>query len=203
MRTPLAAALVGTMLAASVQASTTVTYSGWLGDAGNPALVASDLSAPLFGNGAEVANNVALLHLSVADTGLVRFDSHGFAAGGADPYFTLFAGADGAATVLGSNYAQAFATGGDFSLAWTLPAGEYTLALGAFANLSMAENQGSGTLADGFIALGVEQVLGSGWYELQVTLPDGGGGVPEPGLPALVLTALVAAARCRHTKGLP
>ena len=53
----------------------------------------------------------------------VTFDSNGFDAGGADPYFTLFAGSDNSAIFLGSNYDPAFTTGGNFNLSYTLAAG--------------------------------------------------------------------------------
>ena len=37
----------------------------------------------------------------------------------------------------------------------------YRIALGAFANMSFAENLGSGVLGDGFVGLGVPGVLGA------------------------------------------
>jgi len=70
---------------------------------------------------------------------------------------------------------QAFATGGDFSYSATLAAGSYRLALGVFANMSFAENLGSGTLAEGFTALGAPIYAGDTSYRLVVTTP-----VPEP-----------------------
>ena len=124
-------------------------------------------------------NNVALHPLSVPFAGTVVFDSNGFAAGGADPYFTLFAGSGTAATVAGSNYDQAFSTGGDFLFTFNLAAGDYQVAMGVFANMSSAENWGSGTLADGFTFLGAPQYLGNYYYELGVTTPDTPQ-VPEP-----------------------
>jgi hypothetical protein len=56
-----------------------------------------------------------------------------------------------------------------------------------------AENQG-GTLGDGFIGLGVPDVLvpGNYFYELSVTTPGQEGTVPEPSSVALVLFGLGA-----------
>lgn len=84
------------------------------------------------------------------------------AAGGFDPYVTLFAGSGPAATFLASNDdglcppgTIADALCGDSTLVTgVLPAGTYTLAISAFLNMSLAENLGSGTLGDGFVGLG-------------------------------------------------
>lgn len=51
--------------------------------------------------------------------GTVNFLNRGFAAGGADPYFTIFQGTGPSATFLGSNYMQTFSTEGDFNLSFT------------------------------------------------------------------------------------
>lgn len=150
----------------------TVTLRGYFDDPANTALVGYDLGPPLFGDDWEIANNVALYPLSVPIAGLVTFTSYGYAAGGADPYFTLFQGNGAAATFLGSNYAQAFSTGGDFSIAFDLAAGGYQIAMSVFANMSVSENYGSGTLGDGFSAFGMPGDQRSWYYELGVTLPD-------------------------------
>lgn len=166
-----------------------VVFSGRLDDPANTALVASDLSAPSFVDERAVANNVALYALDVPVTGVVSIVSTGFAAGGVDPYFTLFSGVGEAATVVGSNYTQAFSTGGDFSFSAVLAAGAYRIALGAFANMSLAENLGVGVLGDGFSGLGVPAGLGDASYRLEVTTP-----VPEPAawlLMALGVTGLL------------
>jgi hypothetical protein len=118
---------------------------------------------------------VALYHFDVSLAGTVSIVSTGFAAGGVDPYFTLFTGSGDSATFLDSNYAQATSTGGDFTWTGSLGVGSYEIALGAFENLSFAENLGSGTLGDGFIALGDPNSLGNGSYSLTLTTP-----VPEP-----------------------
>lgn len=200
-RPGLASALViATLLAAAPAWSVPIaTFSGYLSDSANSALHASDLGAAQFGDDSAIANNVALYALHLAAAGTVSFTSTGFAAGGVDPYFSLFSGTSaGSATWLDSNYLQAFSTGGDFINSGWLDAGDYTVAIGAFANMSLAENSG-GYLADGFIGLGEAYLLGSSFYSIKVTQTDGGGGgggtVPEPASAALVLIALLAAWR--------
>ena len=83
---------------------------------------------------------------------------------------------------------QAFSTGGDFSYSASLAAGAYKILLGLFANMSFAENLGIGTLANGFVALGVPGSLGDGHYRLVVTAR-----VPEPSISILLAIGLVAA----------
>ena len=171
-------ALVLALASAGPAAAAQVTLGGSFGDPGNGALVGSDLGPALFGDDGEIANNVALYVLSVPVGGTVTFDSDGFATGGAEPYFTIFQGAGGSATFLESNF---FASDIDFFLSLPLAAGDYTLAIGAWQNMSFAENQGVGTLADGFIGLGVPDLLGSQAYQVVVDFP-----VPEPASAALV-----------------
>jgi hypothetical protein len=144
---------------------------------------------------------VAVHAFTVDIGGTVSFDSNGFAALGADPYFSLFAGSDDGATLLGSNFDQAFSVGGDFVLDFLLGPGQYQFALGVFANMSFAENSGVGTLGDGFTALGGPMYLGSSYYEIVVTTPDKPvEPVPEPAGGMLLLMGLVslAAARARR-----
>jgi hypothetical protein len=82
--------------------------------------------------------------------------------GGFDPYVSVFSGSGPGATFLASNDDGKCPPGAtltghcqDATLTLVaLPAGTYTLALSAFANMSFAENYGSGTLGDGFIGLG-------------------------------------------------
>ena len=176
-------------LLVSASWSATTSFSGRLDDPGNPALVYSDLGAAQFGDDLAIANNVALHTFSLAAAGSVGFDSNGFAAGGADPYFSLFLGTGLGATFLASNFAQASTTGGDFLIALDLVAGDYTVAMGVYSNLSFAENFGVGSLGDGFTFLGAPQFLGSSYYELVIetaSLP-----VPEPSTAALMALSLV------------
>lgn len=213
LKTTLATALTGAALTFGLCPPPAVAgvlhFSGALDDSTNTALVGSAAWAgntPAAADFADVANNVALYTLSVTTGGTVRFVSTGLAAGGVEPYFSLFGGTGAGATFIDSNDGQAFSTGGDFSLNEVLAAGDYTLALGAFANMSFAENQGTGSLGDGFIGLGESGSLGNARYALDVTLPDangggggGGGGtpLPEPHAAWLSLAALAAALGAR------
>jgi len=183
------------LLVASAADATSLTFSGFLDDPANGALRGSDPapSPPLFADDFDIANNVAVHAFTVPIAGTVSFDSNGFAAGGADPYFTLFSGSGDGATVLGSNYDQAFTIGGDFLLDFALAAGDYQVAMGVFANMSFAENAGAGTLADGFIGLGEPDYLGSTYYELVVTVPDKPvEPVPEPSTLLLLAIGLAS-----------
>jgi len=161
------------------------TFAGRLDDPANAALVASNMGAPSFADEFAIANNVALYDLVVSFGGTVTIQSTGFATGGVDPYFTLFSGAGGSATFLDSNYLQAFSTGGDFSYSATLAAGAYRIALGAFANISFAENSGTGNFEDGFVGLGDPSSLGDGSYRVVATQA-----VPEPASWALLAIGL-------------
>lgn len=94
--------------------------------------------------------------------GGVNAQGSAIAAGGFDPYVSLFSGTGPSATFVASNDdgtcppgTVADALCGDSTLVTAvLPAGSYTLAVSAFLNMSFAENLGSGTLGDGFIGLG-------------------------------------------------
>ena len=187
------AALAGLALVASAwvgqATAATQVFAGRLDDPGNPALVGSDLGAALFGTPGDVANNVALYNVVVAAAGPVSVVSTGFAAGGADPYFSLFLTTLGGDLFVDSNFVQAFSTGGDFSYAANLAAGNYRIALGVFANLSFAENLGTGTLADGFIGFGAPGSLGDSSYRLEVMTTTS---VPEPSGAAMLALALLA-----------
>ena len=187
-------------IAGSVFAGVT-TLSGALDDSANTALVASDLGPALFSDDWDTANNVALYGLNVPVGGTVNFTSTGFAAGGIDPYFTLFNGADRAsATFRESNYLNAITVGGDFTLDVVLATGQYTVAIGVFQNMSFAENLGSGFLADGFIGLGGPSFFGDGAYTLTITTPP----VPEPGTALMGLTGLCALAwASRRRRAIP
>ena len=184
--TSLTSALLATTLVATAGSALagTTTYSGNLGDATNTALVWSDLTAPLFDNANDIANNVALYTIVVPVAETVTFQSTAFAGGGIDPYFTLFAGTGNSATFVDSNYTQATTTGGDFTLNESLAAGSYVMAIGVNQNLSYTENQPNTyfTLGDGFVQLGDPSKFGSGAYSVDVTMA-----VPEPAEWSLLL----------------
>ena len=140
-----------------------VTFTGKLDDPANPALVASNMGAAQFTDDRDTANNVALYTVHVTVGGNVNIASTGFALGGIAPYFTLFSGTDPAsATFRESNYLHAVIVGGDFTQDIVLTAGDYTLAIGVFENMSFAENLGTGILADGFTGVrGPTSALGA------------------------------------------
>lgn len=98
---------------------------------------------------------------SAGAPGGVNAAGNPIAAGGFDPYVSLFAGSGASATFLLSNDDGSCPPGtvadllcGDSTLTLPLAAGTYTLAVSAFLNMSFAENLGTGTLGDGFIGLG-------------------------------------------------
>ena len=133
-------------------------------------------AAASFVDDAAKANNTALYTFTVTMAGTVTIASTSFAGGGVDPYFTLFNGSGDTATFLASNYDQATTTGGDFTWSGTLGVGTYEFAIGAFENMSYAEQDSSQyTLYDGFIGIGDPNSLGSGAYSVTLTTP-----VPEP-----------------------
>jgi hypothetical protein len=70
----------------------------------------------------------------------------------------------------------------------TLAAGSYQIAISAFENMSLAENNGSGTLADGFTGLGNLAAGEDLHYAFDVVL-NSTTPVPEPGSGTLLLTA--------------
>ena len=189
-------AIAAAWLIAGPVAAANLQFSGRFDDAANSALVASDLGAPSFIDDSAIANNVALYDFVLPMAGAVTVTSTQFTLGGVDPYVSLFEGTGGAATWVASNYAQAFSTGGDVVLSLPLAVGHYRLAIGAFANLSFAENTGAGTLADGFTGLGSAASLGDASYRIVVTTP-----VPEPAtyvLWAIGLLGALVSRRARH-----
>lgn len=131
------------------------------------------------------------------------------AAGGFDPYVSLFSGAGAAATFIASNDdglcppGHAAPACADSTLtSGLLAAGTYTLALTLPSNFSFAENIGSGTLGDGFI--GLNSSFDDGWcaascssaYAVDIGYTAA---VPEPANWALlgIGTALIALTRRR------
>jgi hypothetical protein len=138
---------------------------------------------------------VAVYDIVVPISEMVTFQSTGFASGGIDPYFSLFSGLAAGGQFIASNYDQAVTgSGGDFTLSYTLAAGDYLIALGVFANLSNAEVLGTGSYSDGFSQLGNATSLGNGSYALQVSLANSANPVPEPSTGALLAAGLLAAA---------
>lgn len=204
---PIAAAICAAIVtfATNVSANTTI-VSGYVDDPANSTLVGPDPSPspPSFIDDFAIANNVALYGLVVAIGGAVEFRSSGYALGGLDPYFSVFRGTGASATFVDSNYVEAFAIGGDFDLTLMLAAGNYTFAIGTFANLSFAENYGVGSLGDGFIGFGEPSSLGDAFYRLTVTTQDsatpGGPGstVPEPATALLIAGASLALLQTRR-----
>ncbi len=194
-------------LSATTARAATITVSGYLNDSANPFLVGPDaapLNAPSFIDDFAIANNAALHPITVSVTGLVTFTSLGFAAGGVDPYFTLFSGIGPGALFVDSNFDEAFSTGGDFSLTFSLAAGDYTLAIGTFANMSFAENNPDAgpTLGDGFTALGAPLYLGAGnpyYYELAID--SAAAPVAEPACVILLGLSAVTMFRSRRSRG--
>jgi hypothetical protein len=173
----LAALLVLTSGAARAD---TLSVVGYFNDAGNSALVGSDLGAALFADDWDIANNVALYDLSIPHGGIVGFRSFGYAAGGAEPYFSLFSGSRASMSTASFVLSNYFDPSIDFDISTPLSAGSYVVALGVWENMSFAENLGAPlTLGDGFVGLGVPEFLGSSYYELGVTRPDG----PVPPIP--------------------
>ena len=124
------------------------------------------------------ANDTAVYKFAVSSTSTVTIQSYGYGgsggapggtnlggtvipAGGFDPYLSIFVGAGPSATFLASNDDGTCippsldgSPCADSSLSLTLSPGVYTLVVEAFDNMSLAENLGSGTLADGFTGLG-------------------------------------------------
>ena len=181
----LAALLV---LISGVARADTLTFAGYFNDVGNDALVWSDLGPALFDIDENIANNVALYDLAIPQGGIVGFRSFGYAALGAQPYFSLFSGSRASMSTASFIVSNFFDPSIDFDISAPLSAGSYVVALGVWENMSFAENLGApATLGDGFIGLGVPGFLGSSYYELEVTRPDGPAPpIPEPGTLLLI-----------------
>jgi len=96
-------------------------------------------------------------------------------AGGFDPYLSLFSGAGPSATFLASNDDGACPPAApdkgicaDSRITLSLTPGSYTVVVSAFENMSLSENAGSGTLADGFTGLGNFDALRTGNYAIDI-----------------------------------
>jgi hypothetical protein len=168
-KTTAALVLASSIFVAASAGAAPIVLSGDLDDAGNTALVWSDLGAALFDNDNNIANNVAIYAFSVAAASTVSFESVGYAAFGIEPYFSIFSGDGAGATFLDSNgLSDPFNI--DFSFSKALAAGDYMLAIGSWVNMSFAENNPDAdpTLGDGFTGLGVPS-SGTYYYEVHVT----------------------------------
>jgi len=166
---------------------------------------------------ADTPNDVALIEFSTSATADLDIQTWSFgggvnaagasiAAGGFDPYVSLFSGWGAAATFLASNDDGLCPPGtpsptpspscADSTLRLAnLAAGRYTLALTLPSNFSFAENLGSGTLGDGFIGLAASWSDGacaascSSAYAVDVSSATL---VPEPSAMSLLSLGLLA-----------
>jgi hypothetical protein len=171
--------------------------------------------------------DAALIEFTVAVAGTVNFQTWGFgggvngagtsiAAGGFDPYLSLFSGTGAGATFLASNEDGACPPGNtvsglcrDSTLSQLLAAGDYTLAVTLTGNMSFAENLGSGTLGDGFIGVFTPdffnnelQVMLTGDYAVDITTDAASttGTVPEPQGLTLMVAALLAGVAAKRRR---
>jgi hypothetical protein len=132
------------------------------------------------------------------------------AAGGFEPYFSLF---DGSGNFLASTYLGVTCPPGantfngfcyDVKLdAGVLPAGSYTLVLSEYTNILLAENLGSPyKLADGMTGLGNLNGTENLKFAFDLILPASTTAAPEPASGELLLMgiALVAVARPRRVR---
>jgi hypothetical protein len=121
--------------------------------------------------------DVAFIPFTLATSSIVNMQSYGYGGsanapggtnaagavispGGFDTYFSLFQGSGPSATFLLSDDDGLCPPGtavglacADSTIATTLGAGSYMLAVSVFENMSYAENWGLGTLADGFTGI--------------------------------------------------
>lgn len=122
------------------------------------------------------------------------------AAGGLEPYLSLF---NSSGNFLESTYFGITCPAGAGSVsgncydvkldAGTLAAGTYSLVLSAYLNMSLAENTGSGTLADGLTGLGNLALNESLNYAFDLNIGGKPASVPEPSTLLLVFgSALMA-----------
>jgi hypothetical protein len=155
---------------------------------------------------AQWAARVETFNLAAPTTGYAVTFSYGggtngagtaIAPGGFEPYLSLF---DGAGNFLLSTYLGEVCPAGansydgfcyDVKLDFgTLPGGTYQIALSVYMNMSLAENWGSGTLADGFTGLG--NLAGNEDLHYAFDVVQSEIGVPEPATVLLFGTAFLA-----------
>jgi hypothetical protein len=183
---------VATALAAQAATGLSLSYQGLL-DPDNPNAVALIEF--------ETSGSASLLIQTWSFGGGVNAAGAVIAAGGFDPYASLFAGWGATASFVDSNDDGACPPGtaspacADSTLARAaLPAGRYTLALGLPGNFSFAENQGNGSLGDGFIGLAASWSDGacagtcSSRYAADIS---SAALVPEPGAAGLLGLGLI------------
>jgi hypothetical protein len=123
------------------------------------------------------------------------------AQGGFEPYLSLFdaSGVFLASTFFGTNCPAGAHTNTNSGQCFdvlldggALAAGDYQIAISAFENMSFAENNGSGTLADGFTGLGNLAQGEDLHYAFDVILNPQTSPVPEPGYLGLIACAALA-----------
>lgn len=107
-------------------------------------LVGSRLGPAQFGSPVDVADNVALHAFTITTADPDDLTRTGVSVGGIDPCVTIFCGLGAGATFLASNFVNAFRVGGDSAVPLLLAAGDCTLAVGALANMVVAEDRGVG-----------------------------------------------------------
>ncbi len=132
--------------------------------------------------------------------------------GGFEPYLSLFdAGGDFLASTFSGTTCPAGAntntsSGQCFDVlldGGMLAAGDYQIAISAFENLSLAENLGSATLADGFTGLGNLAQGEDLHYAFDVVLTPRVSTVPEPRIVWLLVGAILMLHRVQCARGGP
>jgi hypothetical protein len=123
----------------------------------------------------------------------VSIRSYGYSMGGFDPIVSLFQGSGPSAVFLDLNDDEVFGVVMDSFLSFTgLPADTYTLAITYTSNAPNAYYFGGGTLGDGFIGLGWQDLSHSDYFQVTVS----GAEVPEPSAILLLSTCAALLAYC-------
>jgi hypothetical protein len=143
-----------------------------------------------------VLNNTTMQAITYSYGGGTSLTGPIVSPGGLEPYLSLF---DSGGNFLASTYLGttcppgANPVGGNcFDVlldGGTLTPGTYYIALSAYANMSSAENGGTGTLADGFTGLGNLMPGENLNYAFDVILPTN---TPEPGTGTLLMLGIAA-----------